>query len=238
MNQDIENLIELALADGQITEKERSVIVKKAIETGVELDEIEMVIAAKIYQQHADKLKPMKDKMGNLKTCPACGATVTSMLLNCSSCNHEFTSLNGNATILNLIKKLEQIDSQSYNQNELKSTKQNFVLRQENNRKKNEIIINYPIPNTKEDILEFITYSISKLTNVSGLDNPWATKADEVLMKAKLLYKNDKNMLSQLEVYEKEIKKRKKLPVTIIIVSIIFIMVAACFVIFFGNKLR
>ena len=37
MHPEIEKLIDLALADGQITEKERNVILKKAAELGVKL---------------------------------------------------------------------------------------------------------------------------------------------------------------------------------------------------------
>jgi uncharacterized membrane protein YebE (DUF533 family) len=47
MHPEIEKLIDLAVTDGQITEKERNVIFKKAAEYGVDADEVEMVLEAK-----------------------------------------------------------------------------------------------------------------------------------------------------------------------------------------------
>ena len=41
MNPEIEKLIDLIIIDGQITEKERNVILKKAAELGVDSDELE-----------------------------------------------------------------------------------------------------------------------------------------------------------------------------------------------------
>lgn len=44
MNSEIEKLINLAIADGQITEKERSVILKKATQLGIDADEVEIIL--------------------------------------------------------------------------------------------------------------------------------------------------------------------------------------------------
>ena len=50
-NEQIENLINLALADGDLTEKEKQILFKKAEEAGIDLDEFEMVIDAKLYEK-------------------------------------------------------------------------------------------------------------------------------------------------------------------------------------------
>ena len=57
MHLEIEKLIDLAIADGQITEKERNVILKKAAELGVDADEVEMVLDGKLHQLEASKPK-------------------------------------------------------------------------------------------------------------------------------------------------------------------------------------
>ena len=82
--------------------------------------------------------------------------------------------------------------------------------------RKKDLIKNHPIPNTKEDILEFLTFTTSKITKMSNLDNPWAVKADEVIMKGRILFKTDLEMLSRFDNYQAEIKKRKKGPILII----------------------
>ena len=34
-----------------------------------------------------------KEKIGNIKTCPACGSSVKSMTSSCEDCGHEFTNV-------------------------------------------------------------------------------------------------------------------------------------------------
>jgi len=48
MNEELEKLIELTLADGQLTDKERTVLYRKAMELGVDQDEFEIVLDAKL----------------------------------------------------------------------------------------------------------------------------------------------------------------------------------------------
>ena len=70
MHPEIENLINMALADGEVTEKERAVILRKAESLGIDKDEIEMILDGKLHQLEASKPK-QKEKVGNVKTCPA-----------------------------------------------------------------------------------------------------------------------------------------------------------------------
>ena len=46
----IEKLINYAIADGVITDKERQVLLEKAMSMGIDLDEFEMVLDAKLYE--------------------------------------------------------------------------------------------------------------------------------------------------------------------------------------------
>lgn len=92
MNPEIENLIELSLADGQITEKERSVIIKKAILFGIDEDEIEMIIDARIHQYTSTK-----NKKENINKCPNCGNAIFGLSQVCDSCGYVLS----NSTINN-----------------------------------------------------------------------------------------------------------------------------------------
>ncbi|MFV0164347.1 hypothetical protein OBK04_11935 [Empedobacter falsenii] len=49
-SEQLEKLIELALSDGELTEKEREVLYKKAQAENIELDEFEMVLDAKLFE--------------------------------------------------------------------------------------------------------------------------------------------------------------------------------------------
>ena len=235
MNPEIEKLIDLGIADGQITEKERNVILKKAAEFGVDLDEVEMILDGKLHQLEANKPKE-KEKVGNIKTCPACGAAFKSMEINCVDCGHEFSNINTNLTILNLLARIDKIESEKNSIFLNLTSTEKFIQGQEFEKRIGDVIKNFPVPNTKDDILEFLTYSISKMTNVSSLDNPWAAKADEIIMKSRLLFKNDPTIMSTLDKYEKDIKKRKRGPILVVFLSLFFIFLIAVLIIIFGDN--
>jgi len=57
MNKEIEKLIELAIADGKITQQERNVILKKDKALGEDVDEVEMMIDAKLVLMKKDSNK-------------------------------------------------------------------------------------------------------------------------------------------------------------------------------------
>ena len=55
----IEGLIKAALADGMLTEKEKQVLFKRAQEQGIDLDEFEMVLDARLVElQKEEKERP------------------------------------------------------------------------------------------------------------------------------------------------------------------------------------
>ena len=106
MNPEIEKLIDLALADGEITDKERSVILKKAEKLGEDPDEVEMILDGRFHE--SKKLKT-KEKSGNIKVCPSCGESVKSFQLNCNGCGHEFRNIDSSNLISEIIKSTSQL---------------------------------------------------------------------------------------------------------------------------------
>jgi hypothetical protein len=112
MHQEIEKLINLAFADEQITEKERKVILKKASEFGIDNDEIEMILDGKLHQLEATKQKA-REKVGNIKTCPSCGADRQSFSYKCDQCDHEFVNTKEVDAVRNFNFQLSQIPKTS-----------------------------------------------------------------------------------------------------------------------------
>ncbi len=84
MHPEIEKLIELALADGQITEKERNVIIKKASDFGINQDEIEIIIEAKKHLKE-------KETVASQIKCPSCGKRISGLAKTCS-CGYVFNT--------------------------------------------------------------------------------------------------------------------------------------------------
>lgn len=100
MKTEIENLINMAIADGEVTEKERTIILRKAEALGEDIDEVEMILDGRLHQHEANKPK-LKEKVGNIKTCPACGASVKAFQLKCDECGHEFNKREGAEVVKN-----------------------------------------------------------------------------------------------------------------------------------------
>lgn len=185
MHREIEKLIDLGLADGQIKEKERNVILKKAAELGVDQDEVEMTLDAKLHQIQATQAKPNKEKVGNIQTCPACGAEKKSFSTNCFSCGHEYVNSNGVKAVDDFNSGLKSIpktskgvqfnctECNSINRVLLENVKecpcykcnQNWRIHEDlyldDYAKKIEYIESYNMPNDKEGLLNLLLHLVS-----------------------------------------------------------------------------
>jgi hypothetical protein len=233
-NEQIENLINLALADGELTEKEKQILFKKAEAADIDLDEFEMVLDAKLFEKK-QTLKaaapsvaaPKSDKFGDVKKCPACGAIVTSFSAKCGDCGHEFSNIEANVSIEKLFKLLTDLDSKqkpefgTFQKDKEVAYDSDLILR------KTELIKNFPIPNTKNDILEFLTSAVpharkvktglssfgsSKFWNGAGnsyreqeMSKAWKYKCEQIIMKAKFSLKEDKKGLEEINMYAQEL---------------------------------
>lgn len=197
-NEKIESLIKAALADGVLTEKEKQVLFKKAQEAGIDLDEFEMVLDARLFElqkeekEKAAKSAPKSDKYGSVRKCPACGAIVGAFKGMCQQCGFEFTEIDANLSYRKLYEAL---------------------TKESNIKKKQEIIETFPLPNTKEDLLEFLTALKPRILDASSkFANAYYKKYAECIEKAKVAYANDKQLLpfiNDFSILEKTILRNK-----------------------------
>jgi hypothetical protein len=246
-NEQIENLISLALTDGELSEKEKQILFKKAEAAGIDLDEFEMVLDAKLFEkQKSEKpatAAPKSDKLGDIRKCPACGAIVQSFTTKCSDCGTEFRNIEASQNIIKFFEKLDKLES-NRKENFYDNQKQDsgtsfgtlikwwffwwlliplklitFVLNKSKpsrwsttDSRKEEMIMNFPVPNSREEIIEFITLSVSKIQNISVTkrfddegkyivkwNSIWKKKAEQVFTKAKLSMTDDKATIQSIE---------------------------------------
>ena len=244
-NEQLENLIEMALMDGELTEKEKQVLFKKAESMGIDLDEFEMVLDARLYEKQktaaaqsappppvAEAPKPTSqtNKHGDINKCPACGSMVESFQLKCADCGHEFSNIESTASIeklFNMLNEAEEGRKEDSTSNNPFSAVGSMMAQSMStmtgpgkiDKKKIEIISNFPIPTSKNDILEFLTLAVPKakqLGNFLTKNNPenkshnefvpvWKTKCEQIVMKARFSMKDDKKTLDQINNYAKEL---------------------------------
>ena len=81
-------------------------------------------------------------------------------------------------------------------------------------RKKKAIIQNFPIPNTKEDILEFLALAVPLAKKPGFFDQDetkremypvWKAKCEQIIMKARFSMKDDPQTLAEINEYGKQI---------------------------------
>ena len=80
---EFEDLLKEYLTDGIITSKERQVLLKKALQLGYNVDEVDLYIDAQ--QQKCDQTAEAAAAKKRGKTCPFCGGTVPQLADNASS---------------------------------------------------------------------------------------------------------------------------------------------------------
>ena len=229
-NPQLEKLIDLAIADGELTEKEKQVLFKKAEAMGIDLDEFEMVLDARLYEHNqaqnitaTSQAAPSSNKFGDVKKCPTCGAIIQSFTTNCPECGFEFRNVEANCSIQRLFALLNEAEANSKEDAEglvggLARTYGDMFARSmggtKDTRKKKAIIQNFPIPNTKDDILEFLTLAVplAKKPSVFSGDQAaremypvWKAKCEQIIMKARFSMKDDPKTLAEINEYGKQI---------------------------------
>jgi hypothetical protein len=243
-NEQIENLINLALADGEFTEKEKQILFKKAEAAGIDLDEFEMVLEAKLFEkQKSEKpvtAAPKSDKLGDVRKCPACGSIAETFATKCSDCGTEFRNIEASQSILKFFEKLDDIestrrdniyDSKSSNISVGELIKLaffwpfivplkiiNFLVNKSKPAKwsttdsrKEEMVLNFPVPASREEILEFLTLASSRIDSNTYFtafaeetkykdtwNKIWLKKIEQINSKASLAMKNDKKSLEEV----------------------------------------
>ncbi|MBR4218757.1 MAG: hypothetical protein IKR71_06900 [Bacteroidales bacterium] len=173
-------------------------------------------------------------KYGDVKKCPQCGAPVEPMAVKCSTCGYEFRNVEALKSSQVLAAKLDEIDA-AYRDKE-------FNSRAEEKRDKDRasVIQNFPIPTTKEDLLDFtVSMRAKKLQGQIDVEteyNAYVAKYEECLMKLKMLFpddpqaqlliaqdKEDKEKLEEEERKSKS-KEKKIFLVVIVIFAVLLIL--------------
>lgn len=145
-NEKIESLIKVALADGELSEKEKQVLFKRAEAEGIDLDEFEMVLNARLYEknnvQQSQLSVPKSNKLGDIRKCPACGTVLQSFQLKCNECGYEFRNVGTIESSQNLFEVLQAAElrkSQRIQEQEKEKMRKLMELDQERDLRLNEL---------------------------------------------------------------------------------------------------
>lgn len=129
---------------------------------------------------------------GEIHKCPQCGEVLDSFTTVCSACGYEIRGASSTSAVKEFASKLDSATTEYQKEN---------------------IIRSFPIPNTKEDIFEFmilVSSNIDEHPN-KGVFNAWIAKFEQCYQKAKLSFKQESDFVKIEAIYEKTNKTIKKL---------------------------
>lgn len=188
MHEDILKLIDIAKESGELTETQRSIILRKAKSLGEDIDEIEMLL---------ETIKPNVKKRTAPQKCPHCGSVIPALSLKCPDCGFLFedesqSTQEARATILNLQKELSKYDDSGESE-EIKAA----------------LIQGASIPKTIEGLSQWLTFASSKYSstghNSNSLraleKNAWLAKAKDAYSQLQLRANADPSVQSLLNSY-------------------------------------
>ena len=221
-SKELEEVIEAALADGVLTEKERAVLHKRAQAEGVDPDELDVVLEGRLakMKKQEDWLRPVpppqpanNGKHGSISKCPSCGAVVEAGSAKCAECGYVFTNVAANSSMANLSAQIKTIEEAYREKTETYFTNNPGTgdpYKDQRNDAIRHTIDNFPIPTAKDDLLEFILAMRPK-AHASGnedkvLARAYEHKYIECIDKAKLFFGDDPQFQPLFAQYAKDKK--------------------------------
>lgn len=172
---ELENLIQATLEDGVLEDYEKAALVRRAQAEGVDLAELEIYINSILQRRQKEMENEKKAKFEKHaqekrealgQVCPNCGKQVPPMTLKCE-CGFEFTKGKSVSSVQLLFEKIEQIQSTPMKDMDADSDEYKAEKQARNNMIRETISL-FPVPNTKEDIIEFLSLSASKSKQKGG----------------------------------------------------------------------
>lgn len=135
---------------------------------------------------------------GTTHKCPECGAPIPSFAEKCPVCGHEFRDVEAVGSARELAERLDAIEATRPKGENKKRLNDGVNATDE---QKISLIRSYPIPNAKEDLLEFLVLALSNCSvsfdwagddsstaSEKAIREAWKAKSEQALNKCLLLF--------------------------------------------------
>lgn len=126
---------------------------------------------------------------GVVHKCPQCGEVIESFTAKCPSCGHEFRDVRTGSVLYAFSKKLEAATTQD---------------------EQERLIRSFYIPNTKEDLTEFIIFATTNIEANPNCEKAWIAKLDQTYQKAKLALAGSSDFAYVEQLYSESMRKLMK----------------------------
>lgn len=161
---------------------------------------------------------------GTIHKCPNCGDILDAYESVCESCGYERRGTKATSSVQELSRRLQELEAQRPQKKDTSVFKQ--MLEQGRlskiDEQKIDLIKNFAIPNTKEDLFEFLILSSSNMDTerVEGMDavtlpekalsDAWRTKYEQAYHKAKLCFGNAPELKEFVALHATKIERHQQ----------------------------
>lgn len=226
--QELENLINIAIEDGSITDKERLVLYKKAAKFDIDPDELDMVLESRLNNGrrtepslNSEQTQPKVPRSKGPKKCPSCGAILSDPnTVHCPYCGYKVVNivrdiLEDLNSIVPIEKKVERPNSGFFGKvlDFLESDDGYAEMLEQ----KENLILGYQVPIAKEVILEFLAFSVQKGCKDKEYDcwhdelgEAWYKKSERIIAEARRAFSQDIEFMYILKDYAVKFGMEKK----------------------------
>ncbi len=224
MHPDIEKLINIAKEGGELTDKQKEIIIHKAEKLGEDVDEVEMLLETIIHHSPQKKENSARIKM---RKCPNCGAMVPATLVNCPECgmvmeSEAESSAQNRDYISDIQRELKRIDGRRRRKDE-----DECDVDHNKHGEKMDAIRSFSVPFTRDAQIMAFNYAKARFDAVNRGDGSewseeesraWLAKAQEFYSNVATMSNLDENSQQWLKSNEGILKTKAKSSTTIWVV--------------------
>lgn len=224
--EELEQLIDIAIEDGNITDNKRAVLHKKAAKFDIDPDELDMVLESRLGNSGVTTVNYNTDVKCNTeqvgkgpKKCPACGAPLTDPnMVHCPYCGMKVINIARDILeALNSVVPPKKVQQNTGFFGKILDYIESDEVKDKLREQKENIIMAYNVPMAKETILEFLAFSVQKGCKdpdyyfwTDELGEAWYKKSEQVIAEARRTFGQDVDFMAILKDYAVKFGMEKK----------------------------
>lgn len=163
---------------------------------------------------------------GAIHKCPNCGEFIGAFTAQCPACGFEFRDAKASSAVKEFERQLQEIESRRTSKKALTGVAQQFTqtigikFRDSIDEQKLNLIRNFTVPNTKEDVMEFMILAVSNIDDSAqdgnkseiekNISAAWKAKTEQAYNKAKLTFGTDPDFVKIQTIYDAKMHAIKK----------------------------
>ena len=170
----------------------------------------------------AINIRRQPNSVSDMGKCPNCGDFIKAFAVRCPSCGYELRNVQGSSAVQIFARQLQEIEARRKEKSKVAGVLESIGIKCSSAIDEQEInlIRNFAVPNTREDVLEFMILAASNIdesvynnsynTTEKSISNAWLAKTKQVYHKAKLSLGTEPEFSEIQKIYDEKMKDVKK----------------------------